>query len=171
MSAAQYLTLPLIGTLPHHEVEACVASHEHKLESGSSYMDHATTVCLPVLLFLQFGIAFQAYDGEIDGVQWSVVSLSIVLFTLATFLYGKVMADAGVDCVASILLPEYIVVTVVVLSCFHRLFLAYAVLVGGVLTLALVVVICSVYLLLAGFGDDKLELSSSHDRKLDAFVV
>lgn len=174
MIAAQNdLTLPLIGNLSHDGEACATASNEETLDGDSSCMDHAFTVSRPVLLFLQFGLSFQAQNGTVEGVAWADISLSIVLFTLVTFLYGKALADANVGCATVHLLPEYIMVVVVaLLFCHQHLALALFVLVGGVITLALVVVIFSVSHLLRNkrscdtHDNDKrmaLSRSSSHE--------
>ena len=94
-----------------------------------------------------------------------MVNISIALFVISTFLYYQAVSDVGVSSAAVNLLPQFTVVTVVALIFFHQLVLAYAVLVGGVLIMALTVAAFSLYRLF------ELERTSLHDRKLDAFVV
>lgn len=161
---SQPLSLPLVSTtVPHHEQEA--------KQRGMLYLHHATSLCLPLLLLLQFAITFHAGGTVIDGLRWPVVSMSTAIFTLASLLYHKAVADAGVGNVAAKLFPDCIVVTVVAIIFFRHFMLAYIVLVGGVLSMALTIACCTLYVQFVEPGKEELKLSRSHYSERDAFVV
>jgi hypothetical protein len=157
MSSAKELSLPLIGTLPQ-EVEreartkAAVRTHRTIDEVArcgiSSVCGHIITLLLPALLLLQFGTAFAVHDESIAGLQWHVVSFSIGLFTITSFLYHKTLADERITSIAVNLIPEMVTILVIVLIFIRMLQEAFLAMVCGVLFMALIVVASSIHLLI-----------------------
>lgn len=114
-----------------------------KMFRCSWFCRHFTTLSLSILLFLQFGVEFQVQNQETAYLQWSVVNLSIALFTVASFLLKETLAE--IDSLAlTTLLPEAIVLAVSGLISYGQLVMGFLVLLAGMLCVAVgIVAICA----------------------------
>ena len=105
-------------------------------------------IILPLLLFVQFGLAFYSDPEGCLGLRWSIVSLSIVLYTITAWLYRQACRDCQLSQSLVLLLPEVCMDVVLGLILFDRIVPAFFVLLFGMLFLALFVVVSSVRILL-----------------------
>jgi hypothetical protein len=127
------LSTPLLGNLlPHHENDeeqgyipspsltlAVVyddeeASCQRAAEDESQWWGHfVSTIALPTLLFYQFGVAFSMTPVQgTTGLQWSLVSFTIVVFVINAALYRRTLQDCQITCSVAFFLPEILMDTV-----------------------------------------------------------
>jgi hypothetical protein len=100
---------------------------------------------LIALLFLQFGIFFYVEDPSVEGLEFSKVTFSIVLFFIATHLYRTVLTEIGYSFELAMLLPEIIVVVAMAIAYFQHVVAAFLFLLAGMIFLALTVVVINSY--------------------------
>jgi hypothetical protein len=97
-------------------------------------------IVLPALLLSQFGMAFWMHDERTGHLSWTIVNLSIGLFGVTAWLYRHACADARVETILILLLPEILMDVVLGLVRFNQVALGYMVLLGSMLTLSTFVV-------------------------------
>jgi hypothetical protein len=139
---------PLLDHCPQHESDeeppltlAIVYGDEETSvpEDDSQWGEHfVSSVVLPVLLFLQFGMAFST--SHVQGttglpLQWSLVNCTIVMFVIAAALYRRAVQDCRITCLVAILLPDFVMDTGQVVPAFMLLLISMLCL--AVLTIAL----------------------------------
>ena len=127
-----------------HHVSTVSTEIEEEEEASSSFCseDFIMWVILPTLLFSQFGMAFLMHDVQTSSLSFAVVNVSIVLFVVTAWLYRHACADANVQTIALLLLPEILMDVVLGLVLFNRVELGFMVLLMSMLCLSSFVV-CS----------------------------
>jgi hypothetical protein len=88
-----------------------------------------------ILLLLQFGMAFRIHDETTMYLSWTMVNLSIAAFTATAWLYRQTCADANLQCVVLLVLPEILMDGVLVLVLFKQVLLGYFLLLASILGL------------------------------------
>jgi hypothetical protein len=145
------LVLPLVGTLPHEaqreESEDFPSSDaETETSSSSKYKDLLISVALFCLMFIHFGLIFGSNsDHVIEGIHWSTINISALLFIIATYLYRNALTDCGISNDAAMLLPELIIVVSMALVFFFQVLAAFLLLAFGKLFMAVTVVVINSY--------------------------
>jgi hypothetical protein len=95
---------------------------------------------LPALLLSQFGMVFWLHDERTAHLSRTIFNLSIGLFVVTAWLYRHACADARVESLLILLLPEILMDVVLGLVLFNQVALGYMVLLGSMLTLSTFVV-------------------------------
>lgn len=145
------LVLPLVGTLPQEaqrEEKEDLPSPEEEAESSSAtnFNDFLISVALFCLMFIHFGLIFGSdSDHIIDGINWSTINISIVLFIVATYLYRNALTDCGISNDVAMLLPEMIIVVSMGLVFFFQVLAAFLLLAFGKFFMAFTVVVINSY--------------------------
>jgi len=120
-------------------------------------------IVLPVLLFVQFAMAFKTGGEALRQVlSWSVVNYSIVLFVITSWLYRSACRDCKLRNSILLLLPEIVVDVILGLVLFDKTVLGFMVMLSSMLGLALFVMLTSIHILCfkdkSSLSEDKLIL-------------
>lgn len=113
-----------------------------------------------LLMFLQFGIAFQI-EKSAENLEQNMVNFSIALFAATSLMYQKYLRDAQIISIAAHLLPEVIIAGVIALLFYHQLTFGFLVMVSGMFLMALSVVMGTVYQLLLTSDNDTAKIPPS----------
>jgi hypothetical protein len=115
----------------------------------SSSCDHLLDAVLYLLMFVQFGVFFLIRNEETAsvtvGLNFSVISVVICLFMLATHLFRTVLTETGVSHDLAMILPELMAVLSMWLAMFQHVMAGVFLLVGSEFAMALVVVAVNSY--------------------------
>jgi hypothetical protein len=141
--------------------------------TGFSVCGCAISFALPLLLFLQFGVAFQVHDKSTEDLELPMVNFAIALFTATAWFYRKSFTDSHIRSYAFHLLPEATVMGVIALNFYHQLTFGFLVMIYGMFLMALSVVVRSVCLLLYTSEHNNVDatLSSTESQEVDILVV
>jgi hypothetical protein len=173
-STTNELSTPLLSNLRQHERDAdaydeegsmpcslklvvAAADDDEESNDDSTQYDWWFDICvLPALLFLQFGMAFSMCPvGADNGLGWSLVNYSIVMFGIIGTIYRQAVKDSNLNCSVVPLVPEILVVIVMCLVVFGKVLFAFLVLQCGMLCLALFVVASNIQVLVVAKASPK----------------
>jgi hypothetical protein len=113
-----------------------------------------------ILLLLQFGMAFRIHDETTMYLSWTTVNLSIAVFTATAWLYRQTCADANLQSLLLLVLPEILMDGVLVLVLVKQVLLGYILLLASILGLGAF----SVYHIARSLGRARQE-SRAHQAK------
>jgi hypothetical protein len=165
MPSSQEVSLPLIRVAAP---SSTIKSDETK-RAGGSVCGNIISLALPLVLFLQFGLAFQVHDKSTDNLEQPIVNFSIALFTVTSLMYRKSLADVQVNSVVVNSVPDATAMGVIALICNHHLTVGFLAMLYGMLLMALSVVANSIYLL--RFTSEKVDASPSSAESLEVDIV
>jgi hypothetical protein len=154
------LVLPLVGTLPQEaqreeRQDAPSSEPETETSPSSDYKDFLISIALFCLMFVHFALIFGSdSDQVIEGVNWSTMNISTVLFIVATYLYRNALTDCGISNDAAMLVPELIIVVSMALVFFYQALAAFLLLAFGKFFMAFTVVVINSYRLWFAQEDD-----------------
>jgi septum formation topological specificity factor MinE len=129
-----------------------VTSDDNKSAMTQTWFDLVVAlILLPVLLLLQFGIAFSVSSGQeanLHGLSWSVVRMTVAGYVVTSVLYRQACQERKVRSAWVWYLPEILMDVILGLILFHHILTAFYVLFVSMASLAsYVVVVYSVKLL------------------------
>ena len=155
MPSSQALSLPMVRIVaPTATVESSNMARTYVSARGNMQ-----SLAPPLLMFLQFGIAFRIQDNSSEDLGQQMVNFSIAMFAATSLMYQKFLREAQINSIAAHLLPEVTVTGVVALVFYHHLTVGFLVMISGMLLMALSVVVGSVYHLVSTSENDKAEVS------------
>jgi hypothetical protein len=147
---------PLLGNSPHHESDeeqGCIpsplltlavvydddveASCQEAAEDDSQWWGNfVSSVALPALLLLQFGMAFFRTPVQgTTGLPWSFVNFTIVMFVITAALYHRTVQDCQITCLVAHFLPEILMDIVLGLVLYGHVVPAFMLLASSTLCL------------------------------------
>ncbi|EEC48189.1 predicted protein [Phaeodactylum tricornutum CCAP 1055/1] len=170
-AAASALHIPLLGV----RLEECggydeeMASDIELLDGENEENSNKSTLCgfllgwiiLPILLFVQFGLAFTDEAQSTQDLQWKIVNFSIALFVVTSWLFRHACRDINPSSLAIPLLPEMMMGIVLGLVLFGKVVLGFFFLLVSMLCLALFVAISCLWLLWKGVDTIVLDTSTT----------
>ena len=152
-STLKDLTTPLLGTLPSEaDIECQDIDDECRTEQDDDIVEETAferflAYLLPFLLLAQFGSAFGFSDVNEHALVWKEVFCSIMIFAISTVLFRRTLRDENIRCALPYLVPEMVTLVVCGLVYFHLMSLAFIVMVGAMMMMALFVIFSSIHLL------------------------
>jgi hypothetical protein len=179
-STMKTLQAPLLGVKPdeldqehHHRAAVVLANDDDVVDYDEEEEEHDSYcydvfiiwVALPVLLFIQFGVAFLAQDETTRNLSWPVVNVSIVLFALTVWLYRESCIDSKITSCLLVLLPEIILNTVLILVLFNKTPVAFYLLLLGMELLSVLAIIATVRFLYCSRLQLEEEKKEHEDKK------
>jgi hypothetical protein len=88
-----------------------------------------------ILLLLQFGMVFRVHDESTMYLSWTTVNISIAVFTATAWLYRQACADANLQSILVLVLPEILMDGVLLLVLVKQVLLGYFLLLASILGL------------------------------------
>jgi hypothetical protein len=130
---------------------------------------------LPLLLFVQFGVAFHVHDETVtSNLSWSIVNISILLFCLTVWLYRNTFIDTKMHknwCIV-LLLPEIVLNTVLVLVMLNKTTEAFYTLLLGMELLSTLAIVATVrHLYCSSHRQEKIENQQETLSKDDNIIM
>lgn len=166
------------------EVESCFLRHE--------------TIIVPLLLIVQFTLAFFRYYGDhaeagtrrsstsdstaaasagdiMTTLSWQTFGYSIFLFTTTIWLYRQACADSKITSLPMVCLPEILVNIILVATLMDQVTIAYATMLLGGLLLAVLTFVATVHYMHGRYrkehDNNDIRKESSKQKQVDILIV
>jgi hypothetical protein len=137
---------PTLAIVYDVEEECCQKAAEDESQWANNLA--VTSVILPALLFLQFGMAFSMSSvTATTRLQLSVVNYNIVMFVVNAALYRQAVQDFQIICLVARLLPEVIIGILLGLVLCGHVVPALLLMMSSTLCMAVFVAVSSIYYL------------------------
>lgn len=147
----------------HHV--STISEEVEEEENSICSEDFIMWVILPSLLFSQFGMAFLMHDARTTSLSFTVVNISIVLFVVTAWLYRHACADANIQTIALLLLPEILMDVVLGLVLFNQVELGFLVLLVSMLCLSSFVVLSTATFLYCGRSESPTQAEADDEEE------
>jgi hypothetical protein len=146
---------------PTHSKITLSKQQQPQQSSPAVSCDWTLTVCLGILLLLQFGMYFAISDDAVFGLQWQTVNVGIIFYVITAHLYQQCLAEmrnhqqhstkivtaASASTILSVF-PDGVTLIAMLLVCLREIAMAYLFLIACLVLLASIVMGSSIYLLL-----------------------